>query len=194
MGRAEYGHGEMRVLGPAGKVIGDAGFESKRGTVSLMYRQNGSEYIFREAKTWVQTVRDKGKELEISPTNTIPWADFLDALFVKMRSGGLQTASVNSQPKNVELLAIVDGYTLPVQKFDAMNFTVTSQAIVCGVRIGKRDITIIGFSALDILANVCLMNRIGASRDLTDNEAFEKFRNDVKTVRDRLFFVPEVVF
>ena len=194
MGRAEYSHGEMRVYGPTGEVIGDAGYESKRGTVSLMYRLNGSEYVFREAKIWVQTVHDKGKELEISPTNTIPWADFLDALFMKMRNGNLQTVSVKSQPKNVELLAIVDGYILPVQKFETMDFAVTPQAIICGVRIGKRDMVIIGFSALDILANVCLMNRIGESRDLTDNEAFDKFKNDVRTVRDRLFFVPEVVF
>ena len=194
MGRAEYSHGEMRVYGPTGEVIGDAGYESKRGTVSLMYRLNGSEYVFREAKTWVQTVHDKGKELEISPTNTIPWADFLDVLSMKMRNGNLQTASIRSQPKDVELLTIVDGYTLPVQKFDVLDLTVTPQAIVCGVRIGKRNMTIIGYSALDILANLCLMNRIGASRDLSGEKAFEDFEHDVSTVRDRLFFVPEVVF
>lgn len=194
MGRAEYSHGEMRVYGPAGEVIGDAGYESKRGVVSLMYRINGSEYVFREAKTWVQTVHDKGKELEISPTNTIPWADFLDVLSMKMRNGNLQTASIRSQPKDVELLTIVDGYTLPVQKFDVLDLTVTPQAIVCGVRIGKRNMTIIGYSALDILANLCLMNRIGASRDLSGEKAFEDFEHDVSTVRDRLFFVPEVVF
>jgi hypothetical protein len=113
---------------------------------------------------------------------------------MKMRTGGLQAASVKSQPKNVELLTIVDGRSLPVQKFDSLVFTVTPQAIACGTRIGKRGVIIAGYSALDILANLCLMNQVGEGRDLTDKKAFSEFEHDVGAERDRLFFVPEVLF
>lgn len=47
---------------------------------------------------------------------------------------------------------------------------------------------------MDILANLCLMNTIGAGRVLTDKTALQNFEHDVNMERDRLFFMPEVVF
>lgn len=193
VGMAEHGSGAISVYGPGDERIGDAGYTSKRGCVSFMYRINGTNFVFHEARTWVQTVRERGTVLDLTPTNTIAWADFLDALYVKMRGGKLNSSMVQSRPKDVELLASVDGHILPVQRFPSLHFAVKPLVIICIAQIGKREMTLYGSSALDLLLNLCLMNQVAQGRDLSGEKAYAEFLRDFEMERDRLLFVPEIV-
>jgi hypothetical protein len=110
-----------------------------------------------------------------------------------MRGGKLNSSMVQSRPKDVELLASVDGHILPVQRFPSLHFAVKPLVIICIAQIGKREMTLYGSSALDLLLNLCLMNQVAQGRDLSGEKAYAEFLRDFEMERDRLLFVPEIV-